>query len=82
MVRLPWAQEAPGSNPGAPTKNISRVFFSLLKVPFTQPPSVEFWQTGGPIAQVVWFHKIHRMTSTQKHGEAGVPFRNHRSDAT
>jgi hypothetical protein len=34
-ARLPWAQEAPGSNPGAPTKNISRVFFYLLKAPFT-----------------------------------------------
>src|SRR5260370_25008612 len=27
IVRLPWAQEAPGSNPGAPTKT-SRVFSS------------------------------------------------------
>jgi hypothetical protein len=25
IARLPWAQEAPGSNPGAPTKT-SRVF--------------------------------------------------------
>jgi len=53
ILRLPWAQEAPGSNPGAPTKNISRVFFSLLKAPFTPTPSVEFWQTGGLVAQVV-----------------------------
>src|ERR1700675_2609033 len=29
VVRLPWAQEAPGSNPGAPTKIISRIFFRL-----------------------------------------------------
>ena len=27
IARLPWAQEASGSNPDAPTKNISRVFF-------------------------------------------------------
>jgi hypothetical protein len=27
ILRLPWAQEAPGSNPGAPTKT-SRVFSS------------------------------------------------------
>ena len=38
IVRLSWAQEAPGSNPGAPTKNISRVFFYLLKAPFTSNP--------------------------------------------
>src|SRR2546430_4133988 len=31
FLPLPWAQEVPGSNPGAPTKNISRVFFYLLK---------------------------------------------------
>ena len=52
ILRLPWAQEAPGSNPGAPAKNISRVFFSLLKAPFTPTPSVEFWQTGGLYSQV------------------------------
>jgi hypothetical protein len=38
IVRLTWAQEAPGSNPGAPTKNISRVFVYLLKAPFTSNP--------------------------------------------
>ena len=38
MLRLAWAQEVPGSNPGAPTKNISRVFFHLLKAPFTSNP--------------------------------------------
>src|SRR5258708_22313926 len=38
ILRLPWAQEVPGSNPGAPTKNISRVFFYLLKAPFTSNP--------------------------------------------
>jgi hypothetical protein len=37
-ARLAWAQEVPGSNPGAPTKNISRVFFYLLKAPFTSNP--------------------------------------------
>src|ERR1700682_5217677 len=36
--RLPWAQEVPSSNLGAPTKNISRVFFYLLKAPFTSNP--------------------------------------------
>ena len=35
VERLPWAQEVPGSNPGAPTKNISRVFCYLLKALFT-----------------------------------------------
>ena len=34
IVRLTWAQEASGSNPDAPTKNISRVFFRLMKAPF------------------------------------------------
>src|SRR3989442_6035540 len=38
FLPLPWAQEVPGSNPGAPTKNISRVFFYLLKAPFTSNP--------------------------------------------
>src|SRR5437773_5706600 len=38
ILRLPWAQEVPGSNPGAPTKNISRVFFYLLKAPFSSNP--------------------------------------------
>jgi len=38
---MPWAQEASGSNPGAPTKNISRVFFYLLKAPFTSTPTCE-----------------------------------------
>lgn len=31
----------------------SRVFFSLLKAPFTQNQPVEFWQTGGLNLQVV-----------------------------
>src|SRR5712692_6494077 len=38
VARLPWAQEVPSSNLGAPTKNISRVFFYLLKAPFTSNP--------------------------------------------
>ena len=38
ILRLPWAQEVPSSNLGAPTKNISRVFFYLLKAPFTSTP--------------------------------------------
>ena len=38
FLQLPWAQEASGSNPDAPTKNISLVFFYLLKAPFTSNP--------------------------------------------
>ena len=38
IARLAWAQEARGSNPRAPTQNISRVFFYLLKAPFTSNP--------------------------------------------
>jgi hypothetical protein len=38
ILRLPWAQEVPSSNLGAPTKSISRVFFYLLKTPFTSDP--------------------------------------------
>jgi hypothetical protein len=53
-----------------------------LKAPFTPTPSVEFWQTGGLVAQVVYFHRKQHTTNAQKHGEAGVPFRNDRSDAT
>ena len=29
-----------------PDQNIWRVFFRLMKAPFTQNSSVEFWQTG------------------------------------
>jgi hypothetical protein len=29
IARLTWAQEAPGSNPGAPTKIIFRILFRL-----------------------------------------------------
>ncbi len=29
FLSLPWAQEDPGSNPGAPTKIIFRIFFRL-----------------------------------------------------
>ena len=36
-----------------PDQNISRVFFSLMKAPFTQNSSVEFWQTGVLNSQVV-----------------------------
>jgi hypothetical protein len=38
---------------GRPDQNISRGFFRLLKSCFTQNSSVEFWQTGGLVAQVV-----------------------------
>jgi len=38
---------------GRPDQNIFCVFFSLLKAPFTHPPSVEFWQPGGLVTQVV-----------------------------
>ena len=75
ILRLPRAQEAPGSNPGAPTKNISRVFFYLLKAPFTQNPSVEFWQTGVLNSQVSYIPRVRHMTNLQKHEEAGVPYR-------
>ena len=52
LARLPWAQEASDSNPDAPTKNISRVFFYLLKAPFTSPPHL--WNSG---RQEVWSRK-------------------------
>ena len=38
---------------GRPDQNISRVFFSVLKSPFTQNSPVEFPQTGGLDSQVV-----------------------------
>jgi hypothetical protein len=47
MTRLAWAQEAPGSNPGAPTKSIFRIFFSLKNTFFTQNLTVEIRQAGG-----------------------------------
>ena len=31
ITRLPWAQEAPGSNPGAPTKEIQRIFSTFIE---------------------------------------------------
>src|SRR6266851_1520283 len=36
-----------------PDQNISRVFCSLMKAPFTQNSPVEFWQTGVLNSQVV-----------------------------
>jgi hypothetical protein len=53
MTRLAWAQEVPGSNPGAPAKCIQRIFFSLSKVLFTPNFAVEFWQTGGLSSQLL-----------------------------
>src|SRR5215472_3634915 len=35
MTRLAWAQEVPGSNPGAPTKDISSAFIQSTIQPFT-----------------------------------------------
>src|SRR6516225_11118393 len=35
MTRLAWAQEVPGSNPGAPTKDISSAFIQFTTQPFT-----------------------------------------------
>ena len=52
-----------------PDQSISRVFFSLLKAPFTSTPSVEFWQTGGLDSQVVYFQRVRHMTNLQKHEE-------------
>jgi hypothetical protein len=75
FLQLPWAQEAPGSNPGAPTKT-SRVFSSTyLKRRSPQTPSVEFWQTGGLDPQVIYFPRVRHMTNLQKHEEAGVLYR-------
>src|SRR5260370_9466030 len=39
ILRLPWAQEVPGSNPGAPTKT-SRVFSSAYQDPSSPPTSL------------------------------------------
>ncbi len=59
-----------------PDQNISRVFSRLMKVPFTQNSSVEFWQTGVLNSQVVYFLRVRQLTNLEKHGEAGVLFRN------
>jgi hypothetical protein len=60
-----------------PDQNISRVFFSLLNGPFTEIPTVEIRQTGVLNSQVVQFPRVRHMTNFQKHGEAGVLFRNY-----
>jgi hypothetical protein len=60
---------------GRPDQNISRVFFSILKAPFTSTSSVEFWQTGGLDPQVVYFPRVPHMTNLQKHEEAGMLYR-------
>src|SRR5229473_1640706 len=49
-----------------PDQNISRVFFGLLKAPFTQNSSVEFWQTGVLNSQVVYFLRVRHMTNLEK----------------
>jgi len=53
MGLLPWAQEVPSSNLGAPTKT-SRVF-SVVYRKVTSPKTdlVEFLQAGGLDSQVV-----------------------------
>ena len=38
---------------GRPDQNIARVFYSLLKAPFTENSPVEFPQAGGLDSQVV-----------------------------
>ena len=53
VARPPWAQEVPGSNPGAPTKYIFRIFVGLKKTLFTSNFTVEVRQTGGLDSQVV-----------------------------
>ena len=60
-----------------PDQNISRIFFGLIKAPFTQDPSMEFWQTAGLDSEVVYFPGVRRMTNLQKHEEAGVLYRKH-----
>ena len=61
---------------GRPDQNIARVFYSLLKAPFTENSPVEFRQTGGLDSQIVWFPRVRRMTNFAKTWEAGVLFRN------
>jgi len=51
IVRLTWAQEAPGSNPGAPTKT-ARVFSLVYQNPSSPPTSL--WNSP---RQEVWMRK-------------------------
>jgi len=51
IVRLTWAQEAPGSNPGAPTKT-SRAFSLVYQKPCSPQPSL--WNSP---RQEVWIRK-------------------------
>jgi len=53
IVRLTWAQEVPGSNPGAPTKLSIRIFCRLQKTSFTRNFNVEIRQTGVLNSQAV-----------------------------
>src|SRR6202521_5926552 len=62
---------------GRPDQNISRVFFRLMKAPFTKNSSVEFWQTGGLDSQVFYFRRFRKMTIMKKHGEQGVFLKNY-----
>ena len=77
MTPLAWAQEVPGSNPGAPTKIIFRSFFSLSKgsSPLTSP--VEFSQAGGLVLQAIEFASLRCTLSRPKTLGAGVPFKNY-----
>jgi hypothetical protein len=53
ILRLPWAQEVPSSNLGAPTKT-SRMFSLVYRIAlFVQNSTVEFRQTGVLNSQVV-----------------------------
>jgi len=51
ILRLPWAQEVPGSNPGAPTKNIA-CFLLLIESGVHLKPHL--WNSG---RQEVWIRK-------------------------
>jgi hypothetical protein len=72
ITRLAWAQEAPGLNPGAPTKPIIRIFFRLQKASFTRNFNVEIRQAGGLNSQVVLLQRVRRTTNIEKHADAGV----------
>ena len=57
MALLAWAQEVPGSNPGAPTK-ILRRFKRLSEPRFSQTSPLENERPGGYVMRVVRYQEL------------------------
>jgi hypothetical protein len=74
MGLLPWAQEVPSSNLGAPT-NLVFCFPSLIDACFFATAPVNFSHAGGRFLQAIQSPRLRGPVSRQELKKAGVPFR-------